>query len=59
MVNYLLAINLSMLEMPVQERYQRAFQLGWKQLDGRDDQIYVAEQTAVTVKKPLRDFLEN
>jgi len=59
MVNHLLAINLSMLEMPVQERYQRAFQLGWKQLDGRDDQTQVAEQTAVTVKKSLRDFLEN
>jgi hypothetical protein len=59
MVNHLLAINLSMLEMPVQERYQQAFQLGWKQLDGRDGQTYVAEQTAVTVKKSLRDFLEN
>jgi hypothetical protein len=54
-----LELNGTSAEMSIQERYQRAFQLGWKQLDGRDDQTYVAEQTAVTVKKSLRDFLEN
>lgn len=59
MVKYLLPINLALLDLPVQQRYQRPFQDGWKRLDGREDQTYVAEQTVKTVKKSLRDFLED
>jgi len=57
MVSHLLPINLGLLELPVQERYQREFQRGWTRLDGREEQTFVVEQTAVTVKKPLSDFL--
>lgn len=56
MVSHLLPINLSLLELPVQERYQREFQRGWKRLDGREEQTFVVEQTAVVAKKPLSDF---
>jgi hypothetical protein len=59
MVDHLLPVNLALADPPVQERYQRAFQKGWSKLDGREDQTHVAEATALTVKKPLRDFLEN
>lgn len=55
----LLPVNSVLLDAPVQERYQRVFQSAWKQLDGRDDQTFVAEKTALTVKKTVRDFLEN
>ncbi|MBI1338071.1 MAG: hypothetical protein GC164_14080 [Phycisphaera sp.] len=58
MVIHLMPVNMALLELPVQNRYQRAFDLGWKQLDGREDQTYVAEQTVSVVKKPLRDFME-
>ncbi|GEM_PF-2735460 len=54
----LLPVNPVLLETAVQERYQRAFLSGLKLLDGRDDQTYVAEQTALAIKKPLRDFIE-
>jgi hypothetical protein len=59
MVKYLLPINLGLLELPVHERYQRAFQSGWAKLDGLDEQTYVAEQTATITKKSLQDFLED
>ena len=58
MTNRLLAINLALLELPVQERYQQAFQKGWKRLDGREDQTSVAEASALKVKKSLRGFME-
>ena len=58
MINRLLPINLALLDLPVQERYQQAFQKGWKKLDGREDQTSVAQASALTVKKSLRDFLE-
>jgi hypothetical protein len=59
MLSYLLSIDIMLLDLPVQERYQRAFQNGWKKLDGRQDQTEVAEQTAVIVKRSLRTFLED
>jgi hypothetical protein len=58
MLSYLLPIDLMLLDLPVQERYQKAFQNGWKKLDGRQEQTEVAEQTAVIVKRSLRTFLE-
>ena len=53
----LLGITASLLDPPVAERYNRAFKLGWDKLDGRQDQTYVAEQDAIVVKKPLREFV--
>ena len=58
MINHLLPINLVLLDLPVQERYQQAFQTGWKKLDGREDQTSVAQASALTMKKSLRAFLE-
>ena len=59
MVADLLPINLALLDLPVQERYQQAFQKGWKRLDGREDQTVVAQASALAVKKSLRAFLED
>lgn len=56
--NRLLPINLALLELPVQERYQQAFQKGWKKLEGREDQTFVAQASALKVKKSLREFME-
>ena len=58
MVAHLLPIDLALLDKPVQERYQREFDKGWKQLDGRPDQTSVAEQSASTVKRPVRYFVK-
>ena len=58
-ISHLLPINLALLDLPVQERYQRAFQTGWNKLDGREDQTAVAQASALTVKKSLREFLED
>ncbi|MGE0606592.1 MAG: hypothetical protein AB7O62_05640 [Pirellulales bacterium] len=56
MVKFLLPINPGQLEMPIQERYQRAFQQGWKSLDGREDQTHVAEKTVTVIKNPRATF---
>lgn len=58
MINRLLPINVALLDLPVQERYQQAFQKGWKKLDGREDQTSVAQASALTIKKSLRALLE-
>jgi len=59
MESHLLPINIALLDMPVQERYQREFQRGWKQLEGKEEQTIVAERTAEIVKKTLREFSES
>ena len=59
MIDHLLPINVSLLDLPVQERYLQAFQTGWKKLDGREDQTSVAVASATTRKKQLRDFPED
>lgn len=59
MIDHLLTVNVALLDLPVHERYQQAFQEGWRKLDGRDDQTDVAKASAVAEKKSLRDFLEN
>ncbi len=59
MIDHLLPVNLALLDLPVHERYQQAFQTGWRELDGHDDQTDVAKASAVTEKKSLRDFLED
>jgi hypothetical protein len=58
MVTYLLPLNQTVLDAPVQERFQRAFKEGWDILKGREDQTYVAIMSASVEKRPLRDFLE-
>lgn len=59
MIKHILPINVALLDLPVHERYIQAFQTGWKKLDGRKDQTSVAEASATTRKKPLRDFLKD
>ena len=59
MIKHLLPINVALLDLPVQERYLQAFQTGWKKLDGRENQTSVAEASATTRKRPLRDFLKD
>ena len=58
-VSHLLPINSALLDLPVLNRYQRAYQDGWKKLDGREEQIHVAERSALTPKKSLRAVLED
>ena len=58
MIADLLRINLALLDLPVQERFQQAFRKGWQKLDGRDDQTAVAQASALAVKKSLREFME-
>ncbi len=59
MIKHLLPINVALLDLPVLERYQQVFQTGWNKLDGRKDQTSVAKASAITRKRPLRDFLED
>ena len=58
MIAGLLPINLALLDLPVQERFHKAFQEGWQKLDGREDQTVVAQSSALTVKKSLREFMQ-
>jgi len=58
MIDHLLPVNVALLDLPVHERYQQAFQTGWQKLDGHDDQTDVAKASAVAEKKSLRDSLE-
>ena len=59
MIDHLLPVNLTLLDLPVHERYQQAFQRGWQMLDGRDDQTAVATASTVAEKKSLHKFLED
>jgi len=53
MVAYLLPINVNLLDPPVAQLYQRAFNKGWEKLNDREDQLYVAQQSAVVRKEEL------
>ena len=59
MINHLLPVNLALLDLPVHERYQQAFQAGWQKLDGRGDQTEVAKAAAVAEKISLQEYLED
>ncbi len=59
MIVYLLPINRALLDLPVAELYQQAFRDGWNKLDGRREQMEVAQQSALAKKKPIRHFLED
>ena len=53
-VKYLLPINVALLDPPVAQIYQKAFNKAWEKLDSRpDDQLYVAEQAAVIKKQGI------
>ncbi|MDW7994723.1 MAG: hypothetical protein RMI91_08720 [Gemmatales bacterium] len=65
MVRFLLPIQTHLLEPPVMELYQRAFQAGWKTLedhttfqDDGPDQLYVAKMSAIVRKKTLDEAVE-
>lgn len=58
MITYLLPIDTAMLEPSVYKYYEKRYEEGWKAIQNRDDQTYVAEQSAIMSKKPIRDFLE-
>jgi hypothetical protein len=53
MVQYLLPVNPALLDPPVAQLYHRAFQKGRARLEGRPDQLFVAEQSAVVTKRGL------
>lgn len=55
MVKFLLPIQPQLLDPPVAQLYQQAFSKGWQKLEGRPDQLYVAEQSAIVQKKSLED----
>lgn len=53
MVKFLLPIQPHLLDPPVAQLYQQAFSKGWQKLEGREDQLYVAQQSAIVQKKTL------
>lgn len=55
MVKFLLPIEPQLLDPPVAQLYQQAFSKGWQRLEGREDQLFVAQQAAVARKKTLDD----
>ncbi len=50
MVKYLAPIDERLLDKPVLLLYNKAFAQGWSKLEGRGDQLYVAQQAAVVSK---------
>jgi len=55
MVKFLLPIQPHLLDPPVAQLYQQAFSKGWQKLEGREDQLFVAQQSAVVQKKTLEE----
>jgi hypothetical protein len=53
MIKFLLPINVGLLDPPVAQLYQKAFQKAWSKLEGRPDQLEVAKQSAVVPKRSL------
>jgi len=56
MVQFLLPIQPYLLDPPVAQLYQEAFSKGWQKLDGRKDQLYVAQQSAIIRKKTVEEI---
>lgn len=56
MVKFLLPIQPHLLDPPVSQLYHETFSKGWKKLEGRDDQLFVAQQSAVVQKKTLDEI---
>ncbi len=53
MVKFLLPINPNLLDPPLVQMYNKAFQKGWSKLEGRVDQLYVGQQTVGVPRKGL------
>ena len=57
MVKFLLPIQTHLLELPLQERFNRAFQEGLKRLEGREeDVLFLSVESIKVQKKTLNDF---
>jgi hypothetical protein len=56
MVKFLAPIQPHLLDPPVAHLYQQAFSKGWQKLEGREDQLFVAQQSAVVQKKTLDEM---
>ena len=57
MVKFLLPIQTHLLELPLQERFNRAFQEGLKKLEGREeDVLFLSVESIKVQKKTLNDF---
>ncbi len=55
MIKFLLPIQAHLLDPPVAQLYQQAFSKGWQKLEGREDQLFVAKQSATVHKKTLEE----
>ena len=55
MVKFLLPIQPNLLDPPLAQLYQQAFSKGWQKLEGREDQLFVAQQSAIVLKKNLEE----
>ena len=55
-VKFLLPIQPHLLDPPVAQLYQQAFSKGWQKLEGREDQLFVAQQSAIVHKKTLEEI---
>jgi hypothetical protein len=56
MVKFLLPIQPHLLDPPVAQLYQQAFSKGWQKLEGREDQTFVAQQSALVPKKTAEEI---
>jgi len=56
MVKFLLPIQPHLLDPPVAQLYHQAFSKGWQKLEGREDQLYVAQQSAIVRKKTVEEI---
>ena len=56
MVKYLAPIDERLLDRPVQQLFSKSYTQSWAKLEGRDDQLFVAQQAAVVVKRGLADM---
>lgn len=55
-VKYLAPIDERLLDRPVQQLFNKSYAQGWAKLEGRDDQLFIAQQAAVVVKRGLADM---
>ena len=55
MVKFLLPIQPNLLDPPLAQLYQQAFSKGWQKLEGREDQLFVAQQSAIVHKKNIEE----
>jgi len=58
-VKFLGPIDERYLDPPVLRLYNKAFERAWSKLEGRDEQMYIAEQAAQIVKRTPNDPAES